>query len=228
MDKTTKDAFREIDKAVVKGIFADKDLNRLLQPFFVGEKERKEFVRKCLARPKTRRMLLTVQEYVGIADGMGKIKPNRPALNLIFLMAFAESLAKQRTRRKDNDSLDIIKEFFRFIPKEESEILQRRFRRALLTPKTSSLRFSSIIRILYDVRNRAVHGEDYWSFNLLTKEEKGKLKQEKYTSYAMATSGKLGKTGKKKDIFLETSLTYEELRDIFIKTAIANISTLLR
>ena len=171
-------------------------------------------------------MLLNIQEYVEIADGMGRVKPNRPALNLIFLMALAESIAKQRTGRKNSGSLDMIKEFFIFIPEEESEILQRSFRRALLTPKTSTLRFSSIIRILYDVRNRAVHGEDFWSFNLLQKEEKEKLKQEHYTHYAMVTSGKLGKPEKKREVFLETALTYEDLKDIFIKTAIANIRSL--
>jgi len=226
MDKETRDAFRKIDQAVVKGILADKALNNLLRPFFAGDKERVEFIRKCLARIKTRKMLLTIQEYVEIADGMEKVKQNHPALKLIFLMSFAESTANERTGMSNNDPLAAIKEFFEYISKEDKQVLHRRFTRALLRHKTNTLRFSSVIRIFYDIRNKAVHGEDFWSFSLLRKEEKEQFEQENYTDYGILTSGLLGKRGRKRNVPLDIALTYEELRDIFIRTAVANIRSL--
>ena len=45
MNNVTKEAFRKMDRAVVKGIFADKGLNRLLQPFFIGKKEKEKFIK---------------------------------------------------------------------------------------------------------------------------------------------------------------------------------------
>ena len=227
MSKTIKKTTSKLNQLITKGIFVDPGPNWLLTPFFAGRKEREDFIQKCLARLKTRRMLLRVQWYVEIADGVGKVKQNRPALNLIFLMAFAESIAKQRTGKNSNDSLAMVKDFFKYISEEDSRLLQYGFRRTLLAPRTQRLRFSSIVRILYDIRNRAVHGEDFWSFNLLQKEEKEKFKQEKYTDYGMLTSGSLGKRGKKRRVSLDTSLTYEDLRGIFIRTAITNIQSLL-
>ena len=227
MDKATKKAFREMDKAAVKSIFADKNIHRLLQPFFTENKEKDEFIRKCLAHLKTRRMLLHVQNYVEIADGMEKVKPGRPALNLIFLMALAESVARQRTEAKNNDALAVAKDFFRYIPQKDRQVLMQRIRSALLKSKTSTFRFSSLVRILYDARSKALHEGDYWSFSLLRKEDKEKYEQEQYTHYGILTSGRLGKKGRKRRVSLETALTYEELRDIFIKTAIANIASIL-
>jgi hypothetical protein len=43
----------------------------------------------------------------------------------------------------------------------------------------------------------------------------------------MITSGSLGKKGKKKRVSLDLSLTYEELRDIFRRVAIANTESVL-
>lgn len=226
MDEITK-VIRKLDKLAVKGIFVDPKLNRLLTPFFIGRKEKEGFINKCLTRLKTRRMLLRIQWYVEIADDMRKIKQSRPALNLIFLMALAESIAKQKMVKNSNDSLAAIKEFFKHISEGDKKILQRKFKRALLSPKTPMLRFSSIVRILYDVRNRAVHGDDFWSFSLLQQEQKESYEQEKYTDYGMLTTGSLGKRGKKRRVSLEIALTYEDLRGIFIRTAITNIQSLL-
>src|SRR3989338_7487978 len=96
MDKIVGESIKKLNKLVAKGIFSDKELHRFLQPFFLGAKEGEVFIKKCLNRLKTHRMLLRLQWYVEIADDMSKVKQSRPALNLIFLMALAESIAKQR------------------------------------------------------------------------------------------------------------------------------------
>lgn len=227
MDDATKKIIIKANKSIVKEISTDEDLHKLLQPFFIDKSEGNNFIKKCLIRLKTRRILLLLQWYIEIADDMKKVKQNRPALCLVFLMSLAESVARQRMVVSNNYSLATISKFFECISQEDKESLQRGFKRALLGPKTHTLRFSSIVRILYDIRNKAVHGEDFWSFNLLKKEEKEKYQQERYASYGMITSGSLGKRGKKKRVSLDIALTYEDLRDIFLRTAIANIKTLL-
>lgn len=227
MEEEIKKALKKADKIYVQEILSDKSLQLIIQPFFKNREEGNNFIKKCLVRLKTRRILLLLQWYIEIADGMKKVKQNRPALCLVFLMSLAESVARQRMVVSNNYSLATISKFFECISQEDKEKLRRGFRRSLLNPKTHTLRFSSIVRILYDIRNRAVHGEDFWSFNLLRKEEKEKYHQEQYTSYGMITSGSLGKKGKKKRVSLDIALTYEDLRDIFVRTAIANIKTLL-
>jgi len=117
----------------------------------------------------------------------------------------------------------LIKRFFDFISEKDKEILKHNFKRALLKPKHHEFRFSSILRILYNVRNRAVHGEDFWTFSLMEKEQKKNFIKDGYTSFAVISDGYLGYRLKKRNEKLSISLTYEELRDIFIRTAISNI-----
>jgi len=83
----------------------------------------------------------------------------------------------------------------------------------------------SIITILYNVRNDAVHGKDFWSFSLISEEDKQKFEKDS-TDVSWLTSGKLGPRNKKQEIFLDTSLlTYKELRAIFIENAITLINS---
>ena len=103
----------------------------------------------------------------------------------------------------------------------------RSFKRALTSAATPQLRFSSIIKILYEVRNKAVHGEDFWSFFFLTKKEKEEFIKDGYTDYGLMTAGYLGRKSKKR-VSLDLTLTYEEFRDIIIRTAIANIKSFLK
>lgn len=215
---------RKIDSSVKQGILKDKDLNNLLQPFFADKNEIENFIKKCLTKLKTRRMLLRVQWYTEIADDLEKIRQNRPALRLVFLIALAESIAKTRLGKKNISSLDAVKNFFKYILQDDKQKIINNFRRALLEMITPRLRFSSIIKILCEVRNKAVHGEDFWSFFLL--EQKEKREYSHYNHYSLLVSGSLGKIGRKKRVSLSIKLTYEELRDIIIRTAIENIKPL--
>lgn len=203
----------------------DTELHNFLNPVFATEHGRKKFIGNCLKRITTRRMLLRAQWYVEIADDQEKVRQNRPALRLIFLMALAEAIAKNRTSNIRLGSLEAIKEFFKYISGDDKKMLHRGFRRTLLSPKHHNLRFSSILRILYDIRNRAVHGEDYFSFSLMDVADK--RKHAHYTSYSLITSGYLGSRRNKKRVSLDVKLTYEDLRDIFRRTAIANIEAML-
>ena len=226
------DAHKILNKAIKKGLEIDPGLHKFLNPIFNDVQGRHKFIKKCLRTLKARRMLLRAQWYTEIAEHQSKMKYGRPALRIIFLMSMAESLAKARTN-STLGSLAAIKAFFKFILKQDREFMRRNFRRALLGPKISKLRFSSIIRILYEVRNQAVHGEDFFSFSLMDAEDKKEKELGHYTHYGTITSGDLVKYNKKtkkknrQRVSLDISLTYTELSEIFSRTAIENIKAIL-
>lgn len=226
--------WRKIDNQVKKALVGDKELSNLLVPFFESNSDSKQFIRKCLKKRKTRRMLLRTQWYSQIADGLDVVKDNRPALQIIFLMSLAEGVARLRTNNDDDytvSSLLMIQEFFSYIYTQDKNLLTQKFRRSLVKLKHHNLRFSSVIRILYDIRNKAVHGNDFYSFSLLNEKQKKEFIDGGYTNYCVMTSGFLGKIGttrsgrirKKQRVPLDVSLTYQELKDIIVRTAIGNI-----
>src|SRR5258708_860470 len=213
--------WKKIDDLSKKGLLVDEDLHDFLKPIFPDISERTAFIKHCLKKLKTRRMLLRAQWYTEIADDKEKVRNNRPALKIIFLLALAEAIAKTRIGKNKIESLKAIQIFFQHVLPEDKKIITQNFQRALVKIKHHNLRFTSIIRILYDVRNRAVHGEDYYSFSLLDKDEKEKHKD--YTDFSLITAGSLGKKYKKRRVPLDICLTYEELRDVVRRTAIENI-----
>ncbi|MBU3918909.1 hypothetical protein KKC63_03345 [Patescibacteria group bacterium] len=93
-------------------------------------------------------------------------------------------------------------------------------RRSLLKVKHHSFSFPSILRILYNVRNEAVHSGDFYSFAMQDEQEKSE-------DYEVMTMAWLGKKKNRRREYPEIKLTYPELRDIFIRTAIRNIQTIL-
>jgi len=97
-----------------------------------------------------------------------------------------------------------------------------KFRRTLTATGRQTLRFSSIIRILYQIRNDAVHGEEFWKFSLVDKKHHKDVKE---PHWSLLTTGRLGTKKRKREVHIETRLTYENLRDIFVRTAIQNIES---
>ncbi|MDB5204919.1 MAG: hypothetical protein JWP09_947 [Candidatus Taylorbacteria bacterium] len=217
----TSSIWKPVEDATRQALVEDTELHQFLTPLLADKEERKKFIKKCLRKLKTRRMLLRAQWYLDIADDQELVRQNRPALKIIFLIALAEAVTKMKTGRNAIGSFDAIKRFFAFTSEQDKEKILLGFTRTLLSPKHHSLRFSSILRILYEIRNQAVHGEDYYSFSLPN--EADKIKRAGYTDWGFITSSSLGKKGKKRRISLDISLTYEELRDIVRRTAIANI-----
>lgn len=213
-----ENSFKVLDEITKKGLIIDPDLHRFLKPIFTSVTDREEFITKCLKKMRTRRMLLRAQWYTKIAEHQSTAPDSRPALNIIFLMSMAESLAKARTRKPLGPAA-AAKAFFECILPVDKKLLNQKFRRTLLNLKHHTLRFSSIIRILYEIRNKAVHGEDFFSFSLLTPQL-----IETHPTHSMITSGTLvSKKRNRRRVSLDLALTYSELRDIFRRTAIENI-----
>ena len=167
---------------------------------------------------------MRVQWFCQIADGLELVRKNRPALQIVFLVALAEGIAKQRVGKKMGSFLGI-KEFFKkYINASDKKHLEHSFRRSITGPRLHKLTFTSQLRILYEVRNRVVHGEEFWVFFFMGKKEKERYIKEKFTDYAHLTEGWLGKQNRKRRVSLEMTLTYEEFKNIVIRTAIANIN----
>ncbi len=220
--------WNKIDKVVKVGLAKDRDLNNFLNPFFVSELKTNVFIKQCLKKLKTRRMMLRTQWYAEIADGLDVVKSSRPALQIIFLMSLAEGVARLKDGAMDNDgSRKMIHNFFKFTTAEDKKLLAQKFQRALVSVRHHKLRFYSVISILYDIRNRAIHGDDFYSFSLLNEKQKKEFVDGGYTHYGIMTTGFLGKRRKRKQrVPLDIVLTYKELRDIVIRTALENIRSL--
>jgi len=221
-----------IDKAVKTHILNDGDVHRFLRPILKNSKERAVFIKKCLKKTKTRRMLNHAHWYIEIADAQDKVKYARPALKVIFLMSLAEYIAKE-VYGGNLGSEKAIQAFFKWTTKEDKEKIKNGIKRLIASRPHHSLYFRSIVNILYNVRNKAVHGEDYYSFSL--PEPKYKEAHVGYDHWGLIVPGELTikprkrtNIRKKHRISLDISITYEELREIFIRTAINGIKSLIR
>ncbi|OGB74499.1 hypothetical protein A2V68_02695 [candidate division Kazan bacterium RBG_13_50_9] len=217
-----------------QSIMQDAELIQFLAPFFQNKNNTTDFIKMCLQRIRTRHMLLRTHWYAEIADGIEKVRASRPALRIIFLISLAEGVARLRLKReRDSDNAkSMISSFMSLMSDADKNQLKRDFRRALIKMPHHQLQFSGIVNILYDIRNRAVHGDDFYSFSLLDKNRKKEYVSEGYHDYGILTHGewkisrrKGSKTSanKKVKVTLDIKMTYEELRAIFIRTAIANI-----
>lgn len=196
----------------------DKDLFDFLRHFFSSDNETQIFINRCVKKLKIRRMLLRLQWYIQIADDIELIKLHRPSLQIIFLMSAAEGVIKTVFNKPKSEQS--IKEFFSFISEADKMLIIKKFRRPF-SFKYHRLRFSSIIKIFYEIRNRAVHGEDYWGFSFLNDADKE-------SGFWQLTSGYLGKKIKRNETF-ELKLTYKEFRNIVAKTGLRCIqATLVR
>lgn len=208
------------DKAVKKGILEDEELHQFLSPYVPVKENRNKFIKSCLRKMKTRRMLLRLHWYSQLADDIDKAKQARPALQIIFLMAMAEGLVGEKRGDKNLPPRWAINDFFSEIGSDDKQILQNNIRRSVGSPILSNLRFSSIVSILYEVRNKAVHGKEYWQFSLADNSDT-------QGGVIRLTHGWLGKSRKKRRVPLDVKITYEMLRDIFARTAINNIKAIL-
>ena len=219
-----KDSFKALSRLTKRALIDDPELNSFLRPEFPIVAERKKFIRRCLRRMKTRRMLLRAHWYTDIADHQRKFRGEHDPLSIIFLVGIAEALGKRRVGNRKLGSWKAILDFFKNISAQDKKELLKNFQRSLSPIIRPRLRFSSIVRIFYDIRNAAVHGDDHYSFTLMRSSDKKKYISENYNKYGVITSAKTGKNRhRQKRVMLDTSLTYQELRSIFVRTALENI-----
>jgi hypothetical protein len=221
----SENQFKKIDELTKAHLTTDSDLNFLLEPLFPEEKIRQDFIKNCLKKIKTRRMLLRMWWYIEIANDMSMVK-NRPALQIVFLVAMTEGVTRLGLDDNSMETKLIIKAFFFNINDEDKDFLLKNIKKSNLSIEHEALTFLEIIEILYDIRNSAIHGSDFYSFSLLDQERKKEYAVD-YSDYGIMTSGRLGSRNQKRRVSLDISITYEELRDIFKRTAVNGIQLYL-
>ncbi len=219
MSYTTRKKQFEIERN--KEILSDADLSKFLSRYLTSKEERLDFIRHCLQKVQTRQMLLRLHWYVDLAHDFGSVKLSRPSLQIIFLMSMAEALARYKKRYSKMGSKDAIHEFFKEILSEDESLMKQKFRRSLASNSSSQLTFKSIVNILYQVRNDAVHGKAFWKFHLSDERD---LDQ----GMSLITEGYLGPQNRKRRESLELTLTYKQLVDVFVRTGLENIKTVLK
>jgi len=215
----------KINEKTKQFLAQDKSLLIFWSKYFISENEASFFIQNCFKRLLTRRMVLRVKWYVDIANEMPKVQDSRPALQVVFLVALAENIARRKHTKKQADALGsqkLVLEFFSYIQDSDKKEFEKKFKRALVSIKHHRLLISSVVKILYQVRNNAVHGEEYWDFSLVDKKRHTEADK---PYWSLITNGWLGTRKRKRRVTLDIKLTYENLRDIFIRTAIQNIKS---
>jgi|GEM_PF-3299661 hypothetical protein len=136
-------------------------------------------------------------------------------------MAMAEALAKTKLKNVKMGSKDAIDSFFSEIITEDESLLCSKFRRSVASASGSQFRFKSIINILYQVRNDTVHGTKFWEFHLADEKDVEE-------GMTLMTWGYLGPRGRKRKEIVELTLTFQDLVDIFVRTGLENIHSVLK
>lgn len=214
-----KSTHQKLDEAAKRSISQDDQLHTLLVPYYPDTTQRNRFISSCLRKLTTRRMLLRLQWYVELSEHIQSARDSRPALPIVFLMAMAEGVTQSSltAATKKSQSVEVIIKFFKKINEADRQALVQRIRRAGFGPNTPKLRFGSIVKILWNVRNDAAHGIDFWTFGLPNQQ----LTTDRY--YSLITFGRLGRRKRPKKVSLSINMPYPELKSIFIRTALNHI-----
>lgn len=196
-------------------IFEDtkKELSDFLNRYvaIVGDVE--SFIEKCYKRNKTRKSLLRTSWLAGIADQMEKIEPGCPALRVVFLVILAETITKLLFRKSSRNvgPRKRFKTFFEAASDEEKALLLCGIQKYDGTSR--KFRFNTLLDIIYNLRNEVFHEGRYFNFFFHEAQRQGTI----VPGYTGTKASRLRK------VSLYMTLSYENFRDVFVKTALRNI-----
>ena len=187
-------------------------------PFFDKQAEAEDFVERCegqvLPNNTAKIMMHQTKRLVSISDQMQQIQEDYPLLRLLFLLICAENIAKLAEQfDKDGKSREFVQKFFRLysIPKE-----QQRLGRSFEDDVECPVGLEVAVDILYAVRCDIVHGGRYWGFSF--SDGKRRMWNDDPRSDEL-----LKKNKKKKCDAIVVTLTFEELREIIVRSCIRAI-----
>ncbi len=212
-NESIDELFEKIDRQAKSSIENDASLNELLVGYLESPDAVREFIKRCLKNQSTREMLLRVQWYTELTHSIGTVRPGRPALQLIFLIAMAEGLSKTRDGKSDSDTKSkyYFKEFFTLISDEDTKRIETQVK---LDFRSMSL--DSFLDILYHARCNAVHGREFWLLSFKHGDD----------GVTLLADGDIGSGSDKRRVYYDTTMQFSEVIDIFIRTALANIEAL--
>lgn len=201
-----QDIQKKLNKARDTDILNDEEIRKFYLPYFSNDPNKVQaFIKKCLKRDKTRKMLLLTQWLTEIADKIPSAsKSGAGNLQIVFLITLAESVAKYSDNyTKEGDSKKFIDTFFTFLSSGDKEILVSKFK----TINSQKSKLKCIIGDFYDIRNRAVHNGIFFDFFF------------RGDCTTMA-SIRRGKKNKKRAVVMENDLDYNTFKEIIVRSSI--------
>lgn len=188
-----------------------KELSDFLKSYTAIVGDAKSFIEKCCRRNKTRKSLLRTSWLTDIADQMQNINPRRPALSIVFLVILAETITRLLFAQfsKNNGPRKRFKKFFEAASNEEKAFLLCGIQRYDGTSR--KFRFNTLLDIIYNLRNQVFHEGRYFDFFFHEPQWQGTI----VTGYAGIK--------RLRKVSLDMTLSYENFRDVFVKTALRNI-----
>jgi hypothetical protein len=137
--------------------------------FFISREEAALFVERFESlslehsRHPAKIMMHQTKRMVSLADDLPKIRPQREALQLLFLLICAEHISKLHDNFEgEGQSRAYTRRFFEeLLPKSYRDTLERGFSSIDCQPLT----VRKIVDLLYDVRCDVVHEGRYWGFH---------------------------------------------------------------
>jgi hypothetical protein len=180
------------------------------RPFFPSEEALQGFVVACeqLTPPDNLAKIVMhqCQRLISLSDEIANIRPNREALQLLFLMICAENISKLHDSfEEEGQSRRYVRKFFDdFLDENDKDTISIGFTDHSIQPMLN-LSFRDAIDMLYDVRCDVVHEGNYWGF--------------------MFHDGQIPVLNNDPDII--SNITFDQLRIIFIRGCINAIQDML-
>jgi hypothetical protein len=135
--------------------------------FFDNSDKAKSFVESCEMKTPPNNvakiMMHQTQRLISLSDDLPKIRPQREALQLIFVMICVEHIAKLHDGFSgEGQSRAYVRKFFNeFILETDKNKLEAGF----FGIDTRPLSIQDIVNQLYDVRCDVIHEGNYWNFS---------------------------------------------------------------
>jgi len=191
---------------------ADIDFEEFYRHLFGAEVESKNFSNRIENAPDTQRPVKQVfhqaARLVWLGDRVNEIAAGRPALQVLFYLIAAETIAKLTYKFEGHGkSRYYVHAFFeKLVDSKEQSILANAFRRS---SPSRLLNLRETVNLLYDVRCDVAHRGMYYVFTL-------PLGDKDYPNVVSLGSRTV-----------ETTLNLHTLRDIILKGAIRACSMIL-
>jgi len=191
---------------------ADVNFEEFYRPLFSTEAECKAFSDRVEAAPETQCPVKYVfhqaARLVWLGDRINEVAAGRPALQVLFYLITAETIAKLTYRFEGRDqSRDYVRTFFGKLCYDKDQVTLAQALRA--SPEGIQLTLQKAVDLLYDVRCDVAHRGMYYVFTL-------PLGEEDYPEIV-----RLG------DRSVETRLSLGTLRKIILGGAIRSCSMIM-
>ncbi|MEK4328136.1 hypothetical protein MKX70_20115 [Paenibacillus sp. FSL R7-0312] len=184
--------------------------------FFQTEEELELFITAKLncSNVLPRRMINTVQRLVTLSDEIEIIRPGRRDLSIFFIITCIEALFTFLPTKIQKQEM-VIQMYEKHLNETDRKTIEQSINVSLVDDTMfykPEISISEFALLLSSIRNNVAHEGNYWSFH---------FNEEGYEGRTLnIVKSKLIKDEGYKNISYEVSLTYNQFRDITVRTLI--------